>query len=65
MAGQTGKARAVAQAAERRAVAAAGSYAAALLAERQGYVDRSMTSRVAEVDAELARIGWTEGGSNG
>lgn len=43
------------------------AYAAALLAERAGYERRGLPDRVAQVDAELARIGWgqdAEGDTN-
>lgn len=37
------------------------SYVAALLVERDGYVLRGLSGRVAEVDAELARFGVRAG----
>lgn len=34
------------------------SYVAGLLEERAGYVARGLANRVAQVDAELARLGY-------
>lgn len=41
----------------------ADTYAEALLIEREGYLARNRTDRVAQVDAELARLGVAVGGA--